>query len=317
MQKLQIVDSHTGGEPTRTIIDGAPDLGSGTMAERTDRLRGEFDWLRRSVILEPRGCDWLVGALLQQPCDPTNAAGVIFFNNAGYLGMCGHGLIGVVVTLAHLGRLAAGTHRFETNVGDVCATLREDGCVSINNVDSYRYRARVPLEVPGEGLIHGDIAWGGNWFFLVPVERVVPSEIAGLTDRTRRIRSALEVAGITGENGGVIDHIELFGPPSDVDRADSRNFVLCPGGEYDRSPCGTGTSAKLACLAADGHLSAGEEWRQESIIGSVFTGTYQAAGNGISPTIRGQAYVTAESQVLLGDADPYRYGITVSNSSAG
>jgi 4-hydroxyproline epimerase len=316
MHTLRIVDSHTGGEPTRMIIEGAPDCGSGSMAERAATLRRDFDWLRRAVILEPRGCDWIVGALLQEPCDSTCAAGIIFFNNAGYLGMCGHGLIGVVTTLAHLGRIDAGTHRFETTVGEVSAVLHADGAVSVNNVESYRYRTGVPLNVPGEGLIHGDIAWGGNWFFLVPTESVDPSEIENLTTRTKRIRRELEATGVTGKNGGVIDHIELFGPPSDSSGADSRNFVLCPGGEYDRSPCGTGTSAKLACLAADGHLKAGEEWRQESIIGSVFKATYQPAVQGVAPTITGRAYVTAESQLLLGENDPYRHGITLGSETA-
>ncbi len=311
MQTLRIVDSHTGGEPTRMVIEGAPDCGSGSMAERAGNLRGKFDWLRKSVILEPRGCAWIVGALLQEPCDPGCSAGVIFFNNAGYIGMCGHGLIGVVTTLAHLGRLDTGTHRFETTVGEVSAVLHADRAVSINNVESYRYRTRVPLDVPGEGVIYGDIAWGGNWFFLVPVESVEPSEIESLIGRTKRIRQTLQREGITGASGGEIDHIELFGPPSDPARADSRNFVLCPGGEYDRSPCGTGTSAKLACLAADGHLKAGEEWRQESIIGSVFNATFQPTTLGVAPTITGRAYVTAESLFRLGEDDPYRHGITL------
>jgi 4-hydroxyproline epimerase len=262
--------------------------------------------------------------------------GVVFFNNVGFLGMCVHGTIGLVVTLAHLGRIAPGVHAIDTPVGVVTATLHDDGEVSVRNVPSRRAAHRVPLRVPGMGTIHGDIAWGGNWFFLVDDhgQRIAFDNVERLTDATWRIRQALEAAGITGDDGGEIDHIELFGPSS---RADSRNFVLCPGRQYDRSPCGTGTSAKLACLHAGGKLAPGQVWRQESIIGSIFTGTVEACEGGaaregqvsgtgtakaasaiaafatsdapIVPIVRGSAYVTAEATLLLSDADPFRDGI--------
>ena len=311
MTQIKYIDSHTGGEPTRVVYSGAPDLGHASMGERRDVLRDRHDWLRRALILEPRGYDWLVGALLQEPSGTDCAAGVIFFNNAGYLGMCGHGMIGVIETLAHLGRIGTGEHRFETTVGVVSATLHEDRSVSINNVVSYRYRQNVSVDVPGEGKITGDIAWGGNWFFLVDDGQVVPARIDELLTRTRRIMSALGDQGITGSDGARIDHVELFGEPGDSGKADSRNFVLCPGGEYDRSPCGTGTSAKLACLAAGGKLAPGDIWRQESIVGSVFEGSYREAAEGILPTIRGRAYVTAESNCVINENDPFRCGIRV------
>lgn len=311
MPRIEYIDSHTGGEPTRVVHSGAPALGTGSVSERLEILKTEHDWLRRALILEPRGYDWLVGGVLQEPVDPDCAAGVIFFNNAGYLGMCGHGLIGVVETLAHLGRIGVGEHRFETSVGVVSAVLHEDGTVSINNVPSYRYRQRVSIDVLDEGSVTGDIAWGGNWFFLVAHEEVDPANIDRLRTRSRRIMAALDDQNMTGRDGGRIDHIELFGEPSNPSKADSRSFVLCPGGEYDRSPCGTGTSAKLACLAADGKLSAGEVWRQESIVGSIFEGSYKNAAEGIVPTIRGRAFVTAETNCVINDDDPFRFGVSI------
>ncbi len=308
MTRLSVIDSHTGGEPTRIVIAGAPDLGSGDMASRLEILRTQHDWLRAATVNEPRGFDVIVGALLCAPVDPACAAGIIFFNNIGYLGMCGHGTIGLVATLAHLGRLAPGTHRLETPVGEVTATLHSAGDVTVGNVLSYRHAARVPVTVEGYGLMHGDIAWGGNWFFLVDDHglKVQLDNLEALDSCAKAIRRALTQSGITGDNGQEIDHIELFGPS---EKGDSRNYVLCPGGAYDRSPCGTGTSAKLACLAADGKLAPGQLFRQESIVGSLFEGQYSIDKSGIRPAIRGTAYVTAEATLLLDPRDPFRYGI--------
>jgi 4-hydroxyproline epimerase len=308
MQRISILDSHTGGEPTRLVLDGFPDLGKGSMAERKQILAEQFDDWRAATVLEPRGSDVLVGALLCEPVDPTASAGVIFFNNSGYLGMCGHGTIGLVVSLAYLGRIETGVHRIETPVGTVEATLHEDRSVSVQNVPSYRYRQAVTLKVPGIGSVTGDIAWGGNWFFLIADHglAVDSGNLDALTDYTWAVRLALEEQDIFGEDGGVIDHIELF---ADDAVADSRNFVMCPGKAYDRSPCGTGTSAKLACLAADGKLEAGEIWRQASVIGSQFEGSYEWQGEQVIPTIRGRAHVSAEATLLLDADDPFAWGI--------
>ncbi len=305
---IRVVDSHTEGEPTRVIIDGGPDLGGGSLAERRERFRRDFDRYRSAVVNEPRGSDPVVGALLVPPHDPTCAAGVIFFNNVGYLGMCGHGTIGVVATLAHLGRLKTGVHRIETPVGIVSAELHAAGDVSVSNVPSYRYRKSVTIN----GGVSGDIAWGGNWFFLVNQQRddLDLQNVERLTELTWTIRQDLELEGITGKDGAVIDHVELFGPPTRRD-ADSRNFVLCPGKAYDRSPCGTGTSAKMACLYADGKLAPGKIWRQESIVGSVFEGHVDIVGDSIVPTIRGRAYINAEATLILDERDPFCWGIPV------
>jgi 4-hydroxyproline epimerase len=310
MQRIDILDTHTGGEPTRIVVAGGPDLGSGPMAERRILFRERFDSFRSAVINEPRGSDVMVGALLCVPVDPSCAAGVIYFNNVGPLWMCGHGTIGVVVALGHLGRIGPGRHRLETPVGVVAFDYDGENTASLENVPSYRYRAGVTVEVPGYGPVTGDIAWGGNWFFLAAAQAqsIELANVERLTDFTRRIRDALTAAGITGADRGEIDHIELIGPPSRSD-ANSRSFVLCPGKAYDRSPCGTGTSAKLACLYADGKILPGQIWRQESILGSVFEGSVRLEGDKIIPRITGSAYVTGEGTLLLDPRDPFCMGI--------
>jgi 4-hydroxyproline epimerase len=309
-RRINVIDSHTAGEPTRCVITGGPDLGSGSVAERLERMRTEHDVYRRAILLEPRGSDVLVGALLVEPVNPEAATGVIFFNNAGYLGMCGHGTIGVAATLAYQGRIGVGQRRFETPVGDVQVSLAANGEVTIANVEAYRFRAHVPLEVPGYGVVHGDVAWGGNWFFLLEDHNHALSleRVEELTDFTWRVRQALNASGITGADGAAIDHIELCGPPHDPHNH-GRNFVLCPGKAYDRSPCGTGTSAKMACLAAAGKLDPGQPWRQEGILGTVFTGCIAHDGDRIIPFITGSAYVTAESTLIFDPGDPFRGGI--------
>jgi 4-hydroxyproline epimerase len=310
VEGIEIVDSHTGGEPTRVVIAGGPDLGSGSLVERRARLAREHDGFRSAVVNEPRGSDVVVGALLVEPVDKTNAAGVIFFNNVGTLGMCGHGTIGVVATLEHLGRIGIGEHRIETPVGTVRATLHGAGRVTVENVASYRYRKGVVVEVPGFGPVTGDVAWGGNWFFLAegaPVPLMLEHRDA-LTEYTWAIRQALRAQGFTGADGQEVDHVELFEEAKSG--KGSRNFVLCPGKAYDRSPCGTGTSAKMACLAADGKLAPGAVWRQEGILGTVFEGSYRLAGNeSVMPGITGRAFITAESRLLLDPEDPFRAGI--------
>lgn len=310
VNRVRVVDSHTGGEPTRVVVAGGPDLGSGSMAERLANFRERHDEFRSAIVNEPRGSDVLVGALLCEPVDRTCAAGVIYFNNVGYLGMCGHGTIGLAVTLGHLGRVGAGRHRLETPVGVVAFEYDGANTVEIENVASYRSAAGVQVHVEGFGPVTGDVAWGGNWFFLVGEhgQGLELADVERLTDFTWRVRQALVRDGITGAGGEEIDHIELFGSPHDPD-AHSRNFVLCPGKAYDRSPCGTGTSAKLACLAADGKLAEGEPWIQESILGSTFVGRYRSDGERIIPSIRGTAYVNAEATLLFNDLDPFQLGI--------
>jgi proline racemase len=308
MRRVAVIDSHTGGEPTRVVVDGGPDLGRGSMEDRLKIFRERHDAFRSAVVNEPRGSDVVVGATLLESSDPSCVAGVIFYNNVGYLGMCGHGTIGLIATLSHMRRIKPGKHRIETPVGVVTATLHENGEVSVDNVPSWRAKGSLAVEVPGVGPIRGDVAWGGNWFFLA--ERnghdLSLKNAEQLTEYSWKIRQAVNSQGFPE-----VDHVELFGPPT-VPGAHSRNFVQCPGKAFDRSPCGTGTSAKLACLAADQKLEEGEPWIQESILGSTFTGHFRwldrALGK-IVPTITGTAFVNAESTLLLDERDPFCWGI--------
>ena len=307
---IQVVDSHTAGEPTRVVVSGGPELGADTIAERLRCFAAEHDDFRSAVVNEPRGSDVLVGALLCEPVDRECATGVIFFNNVGFLGMCGHGTIGVVTTLAHLGRIGPGEHKIETPVGIVRATLHPDGSVTVENVASYLHQASVSVTVEKFGTVSGDIAWGGNWFFLIddPPLKLCIDNVEQLTEFAWAVRSALRSSGIKGARGAEIDHIELS-CASTTPGVDSQNFVLCPGKAYDRSPCGTGTSAKLACLAASGKLAPGQLWRQAGILGTVFEGSYQLCDDKLIPSITGTAFVTAESRLILSPGDPFLSGI--------
>ena len=310
MQTVDVIDSHTGGEPTRVVVSGFPDLGTGALAVRRERFARHFDAWRSAVVCEPRGSDAMVGAVLVPPEDPAAITGVIFFNNVGYLGMCGHGTIGLVRTLAFLGRIGPGQHRIETPVGTVTAQLHADGRVCLDNVESYRHASDVAVQVRGHGEVRGDIAWGGNWFFIT-TQAPCALEIAhhrSLSTYAEAVRQALHDAGITGAAGGEIDHVELTSA-SPTPGMHARNFVLCPGLAYDRSPCGTGTSAKLACLAADGALAPGEVWQQEGILGSVFQARYQPGARGVLPRITGDAHITARAQLLIDADDPLAWGI--------
>src|SRR5262245_25992590 len=315
MNTVRIVDSHTAGEPTRVVIGGMPDLGPGSMAQRRQRFRTDYDHLRSGIVNEPRGSDVLVGALLCEPDDPACAAGVIFFNNVGFIGMCGHGTIGLAVTLAHLGRMERGSHRIETPVGIVTVQLHDRNRVTVGNVPSYRFAHDVAVVVPPYGRVTGDVAWGGNWFYLLEAPAGLDISVkntAALTGFAADVRRALAAANVRAANGAEIDHIEIFGSPSKPG-IDSRNFVLCPGNAYDRSPCGTGTSAKLASLHADGRLQHGATWRQESIIGTVFEASFGldvAHPGRILPHITGSAHITGESTLIFDEADPLRWGMS-------
>ncbi|MFN4116699.1 MAG: proline racemase family protein [Inhella sp.] len=309
--RARIIDSHTGGEPTRCLIAGGPELRGSTMAERLADLRDHHDRWRRALILEPRGSEVLVGAWLLSPQQTGSGHwGLIFFNNVGYLGMCGHGTIGAVATLAHLGLVKPGHLQLDTPVGTVQAELHEDGSVTVANVPAYRLHRQAALRLPDGQLIHGDVAWGGNWFFLCDDhgQELIASRCRELSVYAQTVRDALDASTIRGADGALIDHIELLAPPEDP-RHHGRNFVLCPGGAYDRSPCGTGTSAKLACLAAEGKLAAGQAWRQESVIGTVFEARYAAGEGGrVLPFIRGSAFVTLDAELVFDPRDDKAWG---------
>jgi 4-hydroxyproline epimerase len=310
MEKIICIDSHTGGEPTRVVVSGFPNLAGLSLPAAVERLRCEHDHYRKATVCEPRGNDVVVGALLLPAVNPGSLASVIFFNNVGYLGMCGHGTIGLLATLQHMGRVTPGTYAIDTPVGTVQAHVQGNGWVEVDNVPAHRHLASVVLDVLGYGQVVGDVAWGGNWFFLTDAG-ALPLSLARVQDLAAfalAVRGALCKAHITGSGGAEIDHIELMGA-AQTHGNNSRNFVLCPGGAYDRSACGTGTSAKLACLAADGKLAEGERWLQESVVGSVFEGRYRMVDDRLIPSIRGQAHVVAETTLLLDRRDPFCWGL--------
>ena len=313
LDKFQIIDSHTGGEPTRVVIDKIPGIESGNMSELRDEFAVKCDWLRTSLLSEPRGFEAMVGALLLDSEEPDCEAGVIFFNNKGVLKGCLHGTMGLVKTLEFMGRITYGVHSIETPVGIVKAELLQDGSVQVANVPSHRYLSDVEIELQDYGVVRGDIAWGGNWFYLIEGfgPEVNYSNIEELSSFSVDVMNELERSGITGEDGSKVDHVEIFGPPSDSSIADSKNFVMCPGGEYDRSPCGTGTSAKLACLYDSGKLKEGETWRQAGILDTVFEGQVTHANDGsLVPSVRGSAWVNGQYELTLDPSDPFRYGIS-------
>ncbi|MBU6328216.1 MAG: proline racemase family protein, partial [Verrucomicrobia bacterium] len=305
---VRTIDSHTGGEPTRVVISGIPDLGGGSIADQALVFSKQHDHFRRAVVNEPRGHDAMVGALLLPASRPDCLCGVIFFNNVGTLHMCIHGAIGLGATLAHMGRITPGAYQIDTAIGVVTLTLHADHRVSIENICCYRYARQVAVHVPGYGKITGDIAWGGNWFFLID-EQGPPVHRSGINELilfSAAVKAALSAQGITGENSMEIDHVECFGPPTDASLADSKNFVLCPGNAFDRSPCGTGTSAKLACMHAEGTLSPGQTWRQAGIVDSVLEGTVRPHGRDqVIPTVTGRAWITGESTYHFSDGDPF------------
>jgi 4-hydroxyproline epimerase len=303
--QIKVLDTHTGGEPTRLVLEGGPDLGSGPLTERVNIFQEKHDRFRTAIVNEPRGSAPVVGALLVEPHDKSCQFGVIFFNNVGYLGMCGHGIIGVIVSLAHAGLLQPGLVKLDTPAGVIVAVLAGDGVVTFDNVPSYRREKALPVYLPGVGDVTCDLAWGGNWFCVIDEhhQRLELDNVTQLTGYCIRVRQAVADSGFPQ-----IDHVALFSPATSSE-ASSRNFVLCPGNAYDRSPCGTGTSAKLACLAADGQLAVGTEWVQASIVGSLFRAKYRKQGDKIVPTITGTAYVTGEAVLLLDRADPFAWGI--------
>jgi 4-hydroxyproline epimerase len=308
MSSIRVIDSHTGGEPTRLVLEGGPDLGDGPIADRVQRFKERFDDYRCAIVNEPRGGDPWVGALLVKPHRADCELGVIYFNNVGYLGMCGHGTMGLIASLKFADRLAPGAIKIDTPVGAVDVELRPDGRISVANVVSYRSHRHVAIRIPTIGPVTGDVAWGGNWFFLMSDhgQTIDLSHAESLTDYSWRVREAINAQGHPR-----VDHVELFGP-SNLRGAHSRNFVLCPGKAYDRSPCGTGTSAKLACLAADGKLLEGDVWVQESLIGSTFEASFRwhdRSKGEIVPIITGTAHVTGENLLRLDPDDPFCWGI--------
>ncbi|WP_039017381.1 proline racemase family protein [Halocynthiibacter namhaensis] len=308
---MHVIDSHTGGMPTRVILDGGPNLGLGSLDIRAQTLADHHQDFYKSVMLEPRGQAGMVGALLVEPTNADCVTGVIYFDAEAVLGMCGHGTIGLAVTLLHMGRISTGTHKIETPAGIVTVDVHDANTVSVTNIESHQIHANVTVDVPDHGTVSGDVAYGGNWFYIIDPSplAVTTANIPALADLAIATRDACNARSIGGPNGEAIDHVILRGPDPETG-AHSRNFVLCPDDEYDRSPCGTGSSAYLACLAASNRLNPGHEIILESVIGSAYQASYQPGQNGgVIPTLKGQAWIMAESTLIFDATDPFRKGI--------
>jgi proline racemase len=329
-QVVQAVDSHTAGEPTRIVTGGVPPVRGATMADKRAALQRDHDHLRRALVLEPRGHDAIVLAYLLPPCDPAADLGVVFANDAGYLGMCGHGAIGVATVAVALGMVPAVEPvtevRLDTPAGTVrcrvAVTAGRPTSVTITNVPSFLFRQRAVVDVHGFGKVAADIAYGGNWFAFVEAEQlglaVGKVHLPVLMQAATAVREALVRDGVRGVHpdrgeSELVDHVKLF-VPLDGDEPGARALTLCPGAAYDRSPCGTGTSAKLAVLHAKGELEVGQWFRSESVLGTSFRAriaSTTAVGRftAVVPEVEGSAYVTALTQFVIDPNDPCRHGI--------
>jgi 4-hydroxyproline epimerase len=311
---VRVIDSHTIGEPTRLVLDDAflhgLDLGTGSVRSRRDVFRSRYDHLRRALVADPRGVEAMVGVILVPPSDPTCDFGALYCNRVGYLDMCGHATIGLAVSLGHIGRIKPGAFRLETPAGIVGVEWHGGSEASIQSVSPRRIHRMLSIACRDGTTVNGDVATSGLWFFIcrdhgIPV---VPDAIPRLLEKAWMIRRSLEAAGITGDAGEPIDHIVLMGQALDPANS-ARNFVLCPDGAFDRSPCGTATSALVGCLYEDGHLDEGAAWRQESILGGLYESSIRRQGGVLIPTVRGRAWITAEATLHFAEDDPYRTGL--------
>ena len=329
-QVIQAVDSHTAGEPTRIVTGGLPPLAGASMAEKRTILQRDHDGLRRALVLEPRGHDAIVLAYLLPPCTPGAHLGVVFANDAGYLGMCGHGAIGVATVAVAMGMVAAVEPVTEvvldTPAGVVPCRVAVAGgkvkSVTITNVPSFLFAQRVVVPVHGFGKVAADIAYGDNWFAFVEADQlglmVEKTHLPVLMQAATAVREALVREGVRGrhpERSGdeIVDHVKLFAPLAG-DEPGARALTLCPGAAYDRSPCGTGTSAKLAVLHAKGELEIGAWFRSQSVLATEFRArvvreTRVGPHPAIVPEVTGSAWITGFPTFVLDPEDPCRFGI--------
>lgn len=327
---IQAIDSHTAGEPTRVVTGGLPAIRGATMADKRAGLQRAHDHLRRALVLEPRGHDAIVLAYLLSPCRAGADLGVVFANDAGYLGMCGHGAIGVATVAVATGMVAAQEPVTElvldTPAGAVACRVAVDGgrptSVTITNVPSFLFRQRVVVPVHGFGKVAADVAYGGNWFAFVEADQlglmVEKNHLPVLMQAATAIREALVREGVRGrhpdrDDDEIIDHVKLFAP-LDGPTPGARALTLCPGAAYDRSPCGTGTSAKLAVLHAKGELATGEWFRSQSVLGTEFrarvVSTTDVGGNpAVVPEIEGSAWITGFATFVVDPDDPCAFGL--------
>jgi 4-hydroxyproline epimerase len=325
------IDGHTCGNPVRVVAGGGPALQGSTMLERRAHFLAEFDWIRTGLMFEPRGHDIMSGSILYPPTREDCDVAILFIETSGCLPMCGHGTIGTVSTMIEHGLVTPktpGTLRLDTPAGLVIANYRQEGAyveeVRLTNVPAYLHAEGLTAEVPGLGEVVVDVAYGGNFYAIVDPQAAIAdmAEVSAgdLLRYSPVLRRALnekyefrhpEKPEING-----LSHILWTGKPT-RDGATARNAVFYGDKAIDRSPCGTGTSARMAQWAAQGRLKTGDEFVHESIIGSLFKGRVEAATTvgskqAIVPSIAGWARVTGLNTIFINDRDPFAHGFQVS-----
>lgn len=323
---LTTVDTHTAGEPTRVLVAGLPFL-RGSMAERRRQLQEEYDSIRTVLMHEPRGHAGMFGAMLMAPANPEADLGVVFMDTGGYLAMCGHGSIGAIAAALATGALERREPEtivvLDTPAGLVRARVETEGGgvgrIAVENVPAFLWRSDAEITL-GSRRLHVDIAFGGNFFALVPAHRlgltVEPCCLRDLVQQGMEIRAAieeqLEVVHPLEPDIDSVDLVEIYDEEPE-EGIDCRNVVVFGDGQVDRSPCGTGTSAKMAALYAAGRLALGEPFVNQSIIGTCFTGRLlreESVGgfSAVVPEIAGHAYVTGLQQFVIDPDDPLKAG---------
>ena len=329
--EFDTIESHTAGNPTRTIVRGAPELRGATMLERLDDLRARFPWIRTALCFEPRGHSVMSGCVLQEPCDPTADVGVVFIETSGYPPMCGHDTIGLVTVLIETGRFPAEGPLvpcvLDTPAGIVRTEATVEGGrvtdVAFLSTPSFLLHRDVAVELDGLAPFQVDVAWGGNFYAIVEAADVGVDvrdpRVAGRIALAERIRehlnARLEVVHPVLEGVRGISHVQFNGPPTTAE-AHTRSSVIMPPGGADRSPCGTGTSARTAALVARGRLALGETLVHESITGGLFRSTpVEALEVGGIPAVRnrisGRAFITGRSTFIIDPTDPLAAGFLV------
>ena len=327
---FHIIDGHTCGNPVRLVAGGGPLLTGATMMERRAHFLAEFDWIRTGLMFEPRGHDMMSGSILYPPTRPDCDTGILFIETSGCLPMCGHGTIGTVTMAIEHGLVnpkTPGVLRLDTPAGLVVAEYRQEGQyveeVRITNVPAYLHAEALAVDCPGLGEITVDVAYGGNFYGIVEPQAnyrdmadFSAGELIGMSPVLRQ-RLNERYSFVHPDNPGIsgLSHILWTGAPLDPE-ADARNAVFYGDKAIDRSPCGTGTSARMAQLHAKGRLKAGDGFVHESIIGSLFKGRVEkevpvAGRTGIIPSIGGWARTTGYNTIFIDDRDPYAHGFVV------
>jgi len=329
-QEFKCIDAHTCGNPVRVIVEGGPDLKGDSMSQKRQHFLEEFDWIRKGLMFEPRGHDMMSGSILYPPSDPQNDVGILFIETSGCLPMCGHGTIGTVTVMIEEGLIEPkipGKLRLETPAGLVHVSYKTEGnkCTSVRltNIKSYLHSEKLEVNCPDLGTLTVDVAYGGNFYAIVDPQ----THFKGIQDHTadqliswsRVIRKEMneKFSFNHPDNETICGLSHLLWTGKTISKeATARNAVFYGDKAIDRSPCGTGTSARMAQWSAKGMLIPGEEFIHESIIGSKFIGRIEEeteldGKKAIIPSIQGWARIIGYNTIIIDEEDPYAFGFQV------